>query len=384
MKIILNGIETNNKGAELMLYAILQEIERKFPDAEVFVPYFAVRQGLKYVRTNLKLRYKPFSFMFKFRIPGILRRLHLPQRYYNVDAYPIKDVDFFIDASGFAVSDQWHPKSTDVEHWRLLLSNMKTNGAKIVFLPQAFGPIEGECTKQLVKVIDRYADLIMPRERVSLRYLKNSFVNSQKIKCYPDFTNLVEGTPPPLEYAHLANGVCIIPNMRMIDQGVITFDHYLNIIKQIANLAINSGRKVYLLNHEGLEDAELGRACVEQIGENISFVTGLNALEVKGLISTSYLCISSRYHGVVSALNSCVPCLATSWSHKYEELFIDYGMTDCVLNLNDINSVIKKASEYLDPQTNASIRAHLVEQLPIIKKATCEMWRYVWELNEIR
>ena len=33
MKIVLWGVETNNKGAELMLYAILQEIERKFPDA---------------------------------------------------------------------------------------------------------------------------------------------------------------------------------------------------------------------------------------------------------------------------------------------------------------------------------------------------------------
>ena len=45
MRIVLNGVETNNKGAELMLYAILQEIERKFPDAEVFMPYLALRRG---------------------------------------------------------------------------------------------------------------------------------------------------------------------------------------------------------------------------------------------------------------------------------------------------------------------------------------------------
>ena len=30
MNFILSGIETKNKGAELMLYAILQEIEKKF------------------------------------------------------------------------------------------------------------------------------------------------------------------------------------------------------------------------------------------------------------------------------------------------------------------------------------------------------------------
>ena len=36
MRYILNGVETNNKGAEIMLYAILQEIERRDKDAVVF------------------------------------------------------------------------------------------------------------------------------------------------------------------------------------------------------------------------------------------------------------------------------------------------------------------------------------------------------------
>lgn len=42
MRIVLSGVETHNKGAELMLYAILQEIERRFPDAEVFINKSAI------------------------------------------------------------------------------------------------------------------------------------------------------------------------------------------------------------------------------------------------------------------------------------------------------------------------------------------------------
>ena len=37
MKYVLNGVETNNKGAEIMLYAILQEIERRDKDAVVYL-----------------------------------------------------------------------------------------------------------------------------------------------------------------------------------------------------------------------------------------------------------------------------------------------------------------------------------------------------------
>ena len=55
MKIVLSGVETNNKGAELMLYAILQEIERKWPDADVYISQKRIKQGLNYVK-SLDLR----------------------------------------------------------------------------------------------------------------------------------------------------------------------------------------------------------------------------------------------------------------------------------------------------------------------------------------
>ncbi len=377
MRIVLNGVETNNKGAELMLYAILQEIERRFPDAEVFMPYLALRQGLDYVKTGLKFRYKPSSWLIKYKVQGVLRRLRLAQKYYDTDTYPIKDVDYFIDASGFAISDQWHLSPVNVEHWRLLLSGMKKSGAKIVFLPQAFGPIGNETTKQALGIINQYADLIMPREKVSLKYLLKAGTASEKIKCYTDFTSLVNGIVP-VQYKHLTDAVCIIPNIRMIDKGTIKLDDYIAIIERIADLCIASGHKVYMLNHEGPEDEELGRICVERIGKGIELVSGLNALEVKGLISTAYLCVTSRFHGVASALNSCVPCLATSWSHKYEELFRDYGMTDCVLDLNDMDAITQRISAFLSAEENTAIRKLLAERLPSIKQETCAMWKMVW------
>ena len=65
MKIVLSGVETNNKGAELMLYAILQEIERKWPHAKVYLDANADSKGLKYLKSKVCLKYWPISHLVK-------------------------------------------------------------------------------------------------------------------------------------------------------------------------------------------------------------------------------------------------------------------------------------------------------------------------------
>lgn len=382
MRIVLSGIETNNKGAELMLYAILQEIERRYPDAEVYVPIFAIKQGLGYVKTNISLKEKPYACLLraaaKLHIAGILRRLHLPHSFlYDIHAVP--HADYFIDASGFAFSDQWNPDKKRVEYWEKILEGYKEIGTKIIFLPQAFGPVSKTNTKKLIALLSKNADIIMPREKVSMDYLRQCHVDEKKLHQFTDFTSLVKGTFP-VGYEHLKDGVCVIPNLRMIDKGSISLENYLDILSGILDISLTKGHKVYLLNHEGKGDKDLAYLCKKRLNKDIEVVTGLNALEVKGLISTSYLCISSRFHGVASALNSTVPCLATSWSHKYKELFLDYGMDDCVLNLSNKNSIISKVTDFLDKEKNQAIRKKLYAALPQIQKETEDMWNKVWSL----
>lgn len=381
MRIVLNGVETNNKGAELMLYAILQETERKYPEAEVFIPYRNVPQGLEFVDTPLKFRFKPSYVLkkiaFRLRLGGILRRMGI---YCNwiYDKEAVKKADYFIDGSGFAFSDQWKFITPTVKVWKNQLAGYKKQGTKIVFLPQAFGPVALKETRDIIAVLNEYADLIMPRENVSLKYLEECNVNPSKIALFTDFTSLVHGIIPE-KYNHLKGAVCIIPNKRMIDKGSISLENYLKILIGIIQKAQSLAKNVYLLNHEGKDDEELAYMCQAELGGNIEVVTGLKGLEVKGLISTSYLCITSRFHGVASALNSCVPCLATSWSHKYEELFKDYGMSGCVLDITNIDKCIAKVSEYMDEDFNKSVRQRLTERLPLIQEQTRMMWSKVWE-----
>lgn len=291
----------------------------------------------------------------------------------------ITNVDYFIDGSGFAFSDQWHPTVHTVKSWEYHLRRYKEQGTKIVFLPQAFGPANLQTTKDVLMVLNNYADVIMPRENVSLQYLIDSGLNKDKIKKYTDFTSLVQGIFPK-KYEHLKDGICIIPNLRMIDKGIISLQDYISLLVGIMKSASVIGRPVYLLNHEGKGDENLAYKCREKLSASIEVVTGLNALEVKGLIASSYLCISSRFHGVASSLNSSVPCLSTSWSHKYEELYKDYGLSGSVLDITDINKCLSKVSEYLSTDVNDKIRNILDNSVPKIKTETIDMWEYIWNI----
>ena len=385
MKIILSGVETNNKGAELMLYAILQEIERKYPEAEGYIPYCQTKQGLGYVQTKVKLRNTPLSkIVVKLKLPEILFKLKLLQQSQDIVAKTgiVRDADWFIDGSGFAFGDQWNISEQRIRYWKLKLKPLYDKGCKIVFLPQAIGPVEKVGTKKILSLLNQYVDLIMPREQISYDYVKESgLVDMSKVKKFTDFTSLVEGVIPD-KYLELRNGICIIPNMQMIRMKKITYEGYIELLSALVDTGHRSGLPVYLLNHEGKYDAELCNKCKEVIGGDIEAVTGLNALEVKGLISTAKIVVTSRFHGLASALNSGVPSLATSWSHKYEELFHDYGLDGYVLPLDDIHKAVNKVNELLDEKENQRLRNHLAQQTPLIKAQTREMWDYVWSLNK--
>lgn len=379
MKIVLTGVETNNKGAELMLYAILQEIERKYPEAEVFLSRSRIQQGFQYIETKLDFKCFPYEEIErKLHLGGIYERLNIPIKFLP-HVMAIGKVDYYIDGSGFRFSDQFVFSNREISFFNHSLRTISKT-AKIIFMPQAFGPFKKKESQKILSVLNQYANLIMPREQVSYDYLKDSgLVDMLKVRKYTDFTSLVDGTFPS-EHEHLKKGLCIIPNMKMIEKGGMTFDEYAQVIASIVKEGKKVNIPIYLLNHEGSKDAVLCHKFKDLMKGDIEVVTGLNALSVKGLISSAYMVITSRFHGLASALNSGVPSLATSWSHKYEELLKDYGLdSNYLLPLNDTNAALQKVRKLLEPQENHRVRTVIENKVPEIKTQTSEMWKTVWE-----
>jgi colanic acid/amylovoran biosynthesis protein len=383
MNILINGTNTYNKGAELMLYAVLQELERISPDVNVLFPLCGLPEGVSYIQTSLNFKQRNIpsiaKVFMKLKGPGVLRRIfHIPYAY-TTNRYAMRGLDIVLDAGGFQFSDQWTASNTDVALWDNYLYRLKKQGTKVIYLPQAFGPFETKNGKRLVAILNRYADCIIAREQISYNYVINAGVNENKVLLYPDFTSLVDGIFPA-RFEGLKGGIALIPNMRMIDRGSMSIDNYIDMFVQVTNETKKIHKPVFLLNHEGKKDFLLCQAINERLSEKIQVASNMNALEVKGLISQCYMTFSSRFHGVASSLNTGVPCLATSWSHKYEMLFKDFDMEDCVVDLCDKKQLFLKIQQFLGESYNKLIRKKLNKAIVQIKNKNKEMWTEVWKI----
>ncbi|MAU71117.1 MAG: hypothetical protein CML04_03390 [Pseudozobellia sp.] len=376
MKIQIDGTNTLNKGAELMLCAILERIEHQYPKSTVYYNANEIEKEVPVLpyQVNLKKRL-PLHYG---RIPsGILRRLNLPYTYFT-SKYAAKNIDLVLDGAGFQFSDQWKYTDERLNTLDAYYSKLKANKSKIVFLPQALGPFETENGKRAVQIINKYADVIIAREKISYEYVLNAGANEKKVWLYPDFTALVNGVVPNY-YQDLDRQVCIIPNKKMVTHAGNNSEKYIVFLEDIVRYLKNIGERVFLLNHEGPGDLELCKRLNLLFNNELTVVNGLRAKEVKGVIGISKMVISSRFHGVASALTQGVPCLATSWNHKYKMLFKDFDQFDNVLSFdNDRESELKRISEVL---TNiAPISDVLEKKKQEVKKLNFEMWDKIWAL----
>lgn len=237
MNIQIDGVNNSNKGAQLMMLAALAAIEQYYPEATV--------------RFNSPLSSSVFSVYTKLSIIGVqpywYKRWILDS---HIGVYINKlsnqlyaafsnwrkttNVDLLIDIGGFQFGDQWNHSERDILSKEYYLKHLRQNGAKVVFMPQAFGPFENNNSKRMLKVINENSDMIIARDDISYKYLIESGVNDSKLFLYPDFTHQVCPVKPAVEDKYTSN-VCVIPNSMMIRQNIVSEDLYVHLCLMFAN-----------------------------------------------------------------------------------------------------------------------------------------------------
>lgn len=374
----VQGVEFVNKGAELMLHAMVQHLqeydrlaivaanlERRYRNQEG-----RSKAGLQYVTwiDNRLPNSGAIVNSFASLLPSPVRR--------NLQLVLNQEVDVLLDASGFSYTDQWG--AGYAQKMADKLSRLKAEGKKIILLPQAFGPFENIQVKAAFERILASSDLIFARDRVSFDYVQQFEASADKLSLAPDFTNLLSGRVPD-SFTPQAEGVCIIPNVRMLDKTEPQIrDKYLTFIENCIQCLLDLKLDPFIMVHQTGKDYEIALNLQSKFDDRLTVIAESDPLAIKGIIGQCFLVISSRFHGIVSSLSQGVPCLATGWSHKYQMLFEDYRCPQLLINPllapAEITDKIKEVvTEPSRTEIVNTIKAAAQEQ----KELSRQMWHQV-------
>ena len=364
----VTGTNTQNKGAELMLVAIREHFADR-PGVQLAVNQFfgtyaeRAKYGLLqkvdlngWGRSRVAVTLMPAEFRRSF---GLVRD---------------DDVDVLLDASGFAFGDQ-HPP------WRTLqfakrVEAVTQAGKDVILLPQALGPFETPAIREAFARIVDAADLVFARDDVSMKHAQDAAGKPDHLKQAPDFTNLVE--PDRAVEGDASSRATVVPNQRMVEKADTEEEAaaYVPLMGRCIEAVAETGLEPVLLLHEE-EDDELASDIQEHVERDIPVRQKTDPVALKRFLGESHLVVGSRFHALVGALSQGVPAIGTSWSHKYEMLFEEYGCSDLLLSVSaDEEEVRTRMAKATGPE-RADLVARLDEHRAQLKRETRTMWQRV-------
>lgn len=376
MNILIDQAGFINKGAELMLRSVVEQLKQRYPTAQLVMPHglfsmdsagycaknkiIPMRRGLK---SSLLRSYYRFCMFFGSKKKYGSKLFAMP-----------KDIDVIIDAGGFRFGDQWqHTRKSNRRLLRYYNSFKKT--AKLVLLPQSFGPFaEPESIKAMTIMLEK-AGLVYARELISMDYLKMISSPSAHVEFKRDFTlihkceTFIASIMPKGKY------IVIVPNKKMITHASLGAGAYLQFICSLVKTLNDEGEQTLLLNHEGSGDYMLCEEINRSLNLKLPIISNLGAMHVKNVIGNAKLLISSRFHGVVSGITQGVPTLCTSWSHKYNELVEAYGLKDNLLDIANPDDAIARVEHAIMTPNDFIAPMEMIESE---KQSIAEMWQEVF------
>lgn len=347
MNILIDHAGFVNKGAELMLRAARDRVSELFPDSKFVIqaevaaiPDDAIARNGFYVLAN----------------PGGKRRLIPNKHTHRYHFIRPSNIDLVLDAGGFQFSDQWveaysRESNDKLSHYYKVL---KSSGAKIVFLPQAFGPFSLPLAVERMKAVFAHADVLYAREQTSYDHLVALFGEQPNIQLCPDFTVIYKPDVPLTDLLPRNQYIGIIPNQKMITHtpGEVS-RNYLGFMVELCKKLVENGNQPILINHEGPGDFEIVDTIQRELPDDIIALNNLTAVEVKAVIGRLKALVSSRFHGAVSGLSQHVPTFCTGWSHKYQELLREYGVEQNLLDVGDLEGSYDKMIRAISTTDNA-------------------------------
>ena len=396
MRLAISGVTlTGNLGGVAMLQTIIQEVRRRFPDAELaLLSISPARDRLAPCPAHLRVVpchwlalicvFLPLSVLAApFRRSRILQRLLGAFAYFRA----LFESHAVVDVSGIAFVDGRGPA--------LLAYNLACCapafllGRPVVKLAQTLGPFRERLNRNVARWALSRCAIVIARGAQSGRNLENLGFSPALV--LPDVTFCLEvpaatraaataeiqrlgfaGPPVMLSPSRVLQRAC---RRRGIDLAAV----FAGLIERLHA----GGQRVALLAHSeaaGIAKNDDAAVCTEILGQlraglKPPVLTTVDPVHARALIGGASLFVGCRYHSLVSAYAMGVPAIALSWNHKYDDLAQLVEQTAWLVTAGGIGLEPLHARLQQLQEASPAIRTLLAERMPSVAAAAAENFR---------
>jgi colanic acid/amylovoran biosynthesis protein len=256
--------------------------------------------------------------------------------------------DAIIDLSGDSFSDGKGGFSIGIDSTILFGVSLKK---PIVIYSQSVGPFKWAVTA-LARYCLNEASLVIVREEITRNYLEEIGLESP-IYLTADCAFILDPAPYEKVEEILSKEkvdttkkplVGISANAMLDDDE----NNYANLMAQLIDYLIEKLNAQVVFVPHVVSPIAGGRGDDRVMGEkiyklarnkeNVDLIKGdYSPEELKGIIELCDIFIGGRMHANIAAISSCVPTLATAWSHKYYGIMRTVGQEKYVCNFKTMN-----------------------------------------------
>jgi colanic acid/amylovoran biosynthesis protein len=253
-------------------------------------------------------------------------------------------------------------------------------------MPQSIGPLRWNWEKQLLHNAYQQAFLILLRDAESLRLAKSIGLPDEKVHFSPDPTFEYEPALPSEAMSVLSRygysdkdisiGLTLIPwQGRWVNQEVM--DHYYQALSGfLTEFCSQRNRKVFLFNQvtgpTPLDDDRVAASqLIQKMASPSDQIVHVNEVLSPALLKACYgrmkLVIATRMHSGIFSLGMGVPVLYIGYLQKTRGLMEWMGLSNWVLELDQVTQSNISEYVYKALQENEERRLIIAQKLPAIK-----------------
>ena len=381
--VITAGTLTGNRGSEAMVTTCIQQIKKYYPKATICIATYYPKEDFKELRKPFFKKFNnvyiysltPFSLIFNYLPLSILCKIFPFLRNNNKQSkhfgsfLDLLKTDLVFDVAGISFVDG---REKFLPYNILSIFPFLIHKIKVIKLPQALGPFNNKINYLVAKFILNKCERVYCRGQLSLKYAKQIKIKNIFYFC-PDISFSLKNIDVVKFKSRPDKHIAISPSSLVMSKNVNYIHKLVEIIKKLQKegfaitLIIHSWRKSFSSRNNDLIAANK----INHLLENKLKIIGYekNSTEIREEISKFEIVIVSRFHAMISALDTFTPVFVIGWSHKYLEILNQFGLGDkyCLdyskLNVEIITTKIK------DIYNNRINISELIKnKLPFIKK----------------